>query len=271
MRDHSMSFPEPENTVRYAIPNACNGCHTDKPAEWALDLIEKWYPQRSPRQRIRATTFAVAQKGDPRAVNALVRLANDRSENVAMRATAVGFLGRFTGPLPMQTLIAAAKDKEPMIRIEAARGLGVQANEGAAVALASLLDDPYLSVRVRAAGALTSPLFPSVSFSPDKQKSFDNAVAEFRRSLEVEGDHPNVQVRLGDLEATLGRSAEAREAYRRALKLDPAEPDAYVGLALLSLEAGNHEEAVRNARRAMEVSTDKTRYRKLLEKIESRQ
>ncbi len=271
MRDHSMSFPEPENTVRYGIPNACNECHADKPADWTLQYVEQWYPQRSSRPRIRATTFAIAQKGDPRAVNALVRLANDPAENVEMRATAVGFLGRFTGALPTQTLVAASRDKEPMIRIEAARSLGNQPNESAAIALAALLDDPYAAVRVRAASSLTSPLFPPVTFSAEKQKAFDNAVAEFRRSLEVEGDHPNVQVRLGDLEATQGHYPEARDAYRRALKLDPAEADAYIGLALISLETGNRDEAVRNARRAVEVSSNKERYRKMLEKIESRQ
>ncbi len=136
-------------------------------------------------------------------------------------------------------------------------------------ALANLLDDPFRSVRIQAASSLTSPLFPPLTFSQAKQKSFAAAAADFRRSLELEGDHPNVQVRLGSLESTLGNKAQAREAYRRAIKINPAEADAYVGLALLDMDSDNREEALRNARKAVQVS-GKEIYRKFLEKIGSR-
>ena len=32
IRDHSMSVPVPENTIRHGIPNACNQCHKDRDA-----------------------------------------------------------------------------------------------------------------------------------------------------------------------------------------------------------------------------------------------
>jgi tetratricopeptide (TPR) repeat protein len=254
--------------VRYDVPNACNECHADKSADWALENVERWYPGRSVRPHLRATAFSLARQGDPRAVNSLVRLAGDHSENPEIRATAAGFLGRFPSDLSTQMLIALTKDKEPMIRVEAARALGGVPEQNPAIALTALLDDPYLAVRIHAAGSLTSPLFPRMTFSELKQKSFDKAVAEYRQSLEVEGDHPNVQERLGSLEFTLGNFADSRDAYRLALKLDPAFADAYVGLALLDIQAGNHEEAVRNARRAVEVSPGKDVYRKFLEKIQ---
>jgi predicted CXXCH cytochrome family protein len=271
MRDHSMSFPEPENTVRYGIPNACNECHADKSPEWALDNVEAWYPNRSSRPRLRATAFSLAKKNDPRAVNALIRLANDKTENPAIRATAVGFIGRFSSETSNAMLIAMTKDKEPLVRIEAARGLGGMPSENSAVALAGLLDDPYLSVRVRAVSSLTSPLYPAMTFSPAKQVSFDRAVDEFRRSLELEGDHPNVQVRLGNLESTLGNRLQAREAFQRALKINPGEADAYVGLAIMDLEIGNKADAIRNARHAVDVSSGKEAYKKFLEKLEAGQ
>jgi predicted CXXCH cytochrome family protein len=269
MRDHSMSFPEPENTVRYGIPNACNECHTDKSPQWALDTVEEWYPGRDARPRMRATAFTLARKNDPRAVNSLIRLANDLSENPEIRATATGYLGRFdSSELAARMLTTLVGDKEPLVRIEAARGLGGILTIQSANALARLLDDPYLAVRVRAAASLTSPMFPNLTFGTATQKAFDRAVAEFRKSLELEGDHPNVQIRLGSLEFRLGNHAQSRDAYRRALRLNPAEPDAYVGLALLDLEAGNRAEAVRNARMAVGVS-DKEAYRKFLEKVQA--
>jgi tetratricopeptide (TPR) repeat protein len=203
-------------------------------------------------------------------VNSLVRLASDVTENPEIRAAAAGFLGRFTGETSAKMLIALTRDKQPMVRIEAARALAEVPTEASATALAALLDDPYRSVRIYSAGSLTSPLYPPLSFNAATQKSFDGAVEEFRHSLEVEGDHPGVQVRLGGLELTLGHFTEAREAYRRALRLNPAEPDAYVGLALLDLQMGNRDEAIRDARHAVDVSAGKDVYRKFLEKIESK-
>jgi predicted CXXCH cytochrome family protein len=269
MRDHSMSFPEPENTVRYGVPNACNECHADKTAEWALENVERWYPGRSSRPRLRATTFNLARKGDARAVNSLVRLADDQTENPAIRATAAGFLGQFPGDTSLQVLVALTRNPEPLVRIEAARGLGGMPTQASAIALAALLNDPYLSVRVRAVNSLTSPLFPAMTFSGATKASFDKAVDEFRRSLELEGDHPNVQVRLGGLESTLGNFAQARNAYQRALKINPGEADAYVGLAIVEMETGNREEAFRDARHAIDVASDKDVYRKFLEKLEA--
>jgi len=267
MRDHSMSFPEPENTVRYGIPNACNECHADKAPQWALDNVEKWYPSRSARPRMRATAFTLARKNDIRSVNALIRLTTDSGENAEIRAAAVGYLGRFNSELATRMLIALVGDKEPLVRIEAARGLASVATTGSANALAKLLDDPYRAVRVRAAASLTSPLFPNLTFETETRKSFDKAVDEFRKSLELEGDHPNIQIRLGGLEYTLGNHELSRQAYIRALRLNPQEPEAYVGLALLEMEKGNRTQALRYAQRAASIS-DKEIYKKFLKKLQ---
>src|SRR4030095_6491268 len=92
MRDHSMLAPEPENTVGYDVPNACNDCHTDKTARWAADYVSRWYPNRSSRARTRAKTFSLAHQKDPEASELLFRLAQDVTENPLIRARAVGYL-----------------------------------------------------------------------------------------------------------------------------------------------------------------------------------
>ena len=43
IRDHSMSVPVPENTIRHGIPNACNLCHKDQDARWSLAKMNAWY------------------------------------------------------------------------------------------------------------------------------------------------------------------------------------------------------------------------------------
>jgi predicted CXXCH cytochrome family protein len=58
MRDHTISLPAPENTVAFAIPNACTECHNDKPAAWAVRALEKWWPGgRRAKLVDRAATF----------------------------------------------------------------------------------------------------------------------------------------------------------------------------------------------------------------------
>jgi len=216
---------------------------------------------------MRATAFTLARKNDIRSVNALIRLTTDSGENAEIRAAAVGYLGRFNSELATRMLIALVGDKEPLVRIEAARGLASVATTGSANALAKLLDDPYRAVRVRAAASLTSPLFPNLTFETETRKSFDKAVDEFRKSLELEGDHPNIQIRLGGLEYTLGNHELSRQAYIRALRLNPQEPEAYVGLALLEMEKGNRTQALRYAQRAASIS-DKEIYKKFLKKLQ---
>src|SRR5262249_13742673 len=40
-RDHSFRIPRPDLSVRLGTPNACTRCHTDKPAEWAVEQLQK--------------------------------------------------------------------------------------------------------------------------------------------------------------------------------------------------------------------------------------
>ena len=41
--DHSFRVPRPDLTVKLGVPNACTGCHGDKPAQWAAEQVQKWY------------------------------------------------------------------------------------------------------------------------------------------------------------------------------------------------------------------------------------
>src|SRR5207248_82295 len=73
MRDHSMSVPVPENTVRFGIPNACTECHTDRKASWAVEVVAKWWPDGRRRQLIeRAETFTAARASQPEALDRLI-------------------------------------------------------------------------------------------------------------------------------------------------------------------------------------------------------
>jgi len=46
-RNHSFQFISPAETIALGVPNSCNGCHNDKPPQWALSELEKWSPPRN--------------------------------------------------------------------------------------------------------------------------------------------------------------------------------------------------------------------------------
>src|SRR4029079_3112939 len=41
--DHSLRVPRPDLSVKNGTPNACDDCHTDKPARWAADAVDRWF------------------------------------------------------------------------------------------------------------------------------------------------------------------------------------------------------------------------------------
>ena len=61
--DHGFIKPDPLLTKELGIPNACNGCHTDKSVDWAIghtDTLVRSDKMES-RQRQRTRVVAAAQ------------------------------------------------------------------------------------------------------------------------------------------------------------------------------------------------------------------
>lgn len=42
-RDHGFRGPRPDLSVSLGVPHACNGCHADRPAQWAAERVRQWY------------------------------------------------------------------------------------------------------------------------------------------------------------------------------------------------------------------------------------
>jgi predicted CXXCH cytochrome family protein len=42
VRAHTFKFITPKDTATLKVPNACAGCHTDKPANWVADTLRTW-------------------------------------------------------------------------------------------------------------------------------------------------------------------------------------------------------------------------------------
>lgn len=72
------------------------------------------------------------------------------------------------------------------------------------------------------------------------------ALSEYRKSLELDPDYPEAHNALGVLlHLAFGRPAEALEHYKKALEVRPTYSEAKVNLANVHLDQGRYDEAIK--------------------------
>ena len=84
----------------------------------------------------------------------------------------------------------------------------------------------------------------------------DDAVASYRRALELRPNFFEAAANMGNLLENAGRFAPAAEAYRRALALRPDQPLVLNGLGLCELAQGRVPEAIEALEHALRVQPD---------------
>ena len=244
IRDHSMSIPAPENTLHHAIPNACNLCHKDRDAAWALQQMNGWYSPAS-RQKVirRADAFALARAGSTDAVPLLLKILGTPSEGPLVRANAAGYLSRFTrDPKAYSALEGAISDAEPLVRAIAALRLTPPAAEKASAiaALTRALADPVTTVRVGAAVTLVSLGVARLDGADGER--FERARQVYRARAELNSDDALQQLGAGKFYLLTGDPVSALGALETSLKLDPEVPAQYL-LAYAHAERGEYQKA----------------------------
>jgi predicted CXXCH cytochrome family protein len=222
IRDHSVAIPAPENTVRHGIPNACNGCHKDRDAAWAVRQMNQWYGDRSRRRLIRrADAFAQARKGDAASIVALAAIAADSSENPLSRANAVGYLSRFSSdPLVFPALERALSDPHPLVRAVAARRMSAPAasRQGAVTALTRALGDSCAVVRL--ASAINLIGLEVKTLPGENGERLERAKELYRQRAQLNVDDASQQLSAGRFYLLLNEGARAAEALSLSMKLD---------------------------------------------------
>ena len=244
IRDHSMSVPVPENTIHHGIPNACNLCHKDRDAAWSVKTMDAWYGDRSRQKLIRrADAFALAGKGDPRAIRNLLAILAEPSEGSLVRANAVGHLSQFSNdPTVFPAIEKALSDPEPVVRAVAALRIqpGPIDKEAAVKALAHSLGDSETTVRVAAAASLVA--MGVKEFSGQDGERFNRAKELFRARAEANSDDAGQEIGAGRFYYLTGDIPRAIGAFRTSLRIDPESPAHYL-LAAAYIQKGDLEKA----------------------------
>lgn len=234
-RDHSIRIPRPDLSVAFGTPNACNGCHADKPAQWAADEVKQWFPSPDLGLQQFAQTFQDGTGGAPGARDRLLALAGDSTQPGIARASALARLDLVPNQAALEHLRGFLRDGDPLVRRAA-----VAAYAGAPASvrrdLLLLLADPIRDVRLEAVPLLAT--LPAQELDDDARRRRDRGIEEYIAAQRSNADRPEAQHNLGLLFMALGRTAEAEISLATALTVDPGFVPAAVTLADLYRATG---------------------------------
>ncbi len=241
-RDHSFRIPRPDVSAAAGAPDACTACHAERDQAWAAATIAGWYGPNRRRERHYGEALAAGRPEE------LARLVRDREQPAIARATAARLLVPHGG-LPAE----AFADPDPLVRAEAAAGIGTLAPGERARLGVPLLEDPVRLVRVEAARALAPH---AARLRGDPLDAFRAAAAEFQIAADARPDSPESRFDLGNFHAAVGEPLQAARAFREALSIDPAFLPASLNLAMLLHRLGRNAEAEDALRRALLAHPD---------------
>ena len=227
--DHSLRVPRPDLSVKNGTPNACTDCHTDKPAQWAADAVDRWFgPDRKGLQTY-ADAFAAASANRADARQRLASVAGDLNAPNVARANALVELAPYISPANADLVRRSLADYDPMVRIAA---MDMLMNVPAAQAwplIAPLLSDSVLGVRIRAASVLAA--VPTDRQPQADRERFERAAAEFVAAVRLNADRPEDRSSLANFYARRGLTRDAEAEYKAALRLSPQYTVAAINLA----------------------------------------
>jgi predicted CXXCH cytochrome family protein len=149
-------------------------------------------------------------------------------------------------------LAAAIQDRDPLVRLGAARGITALEPATALKLSAPLLMDPMKAVRVEAARSLAGS--DDEHTDPALRERLRAAVDELIGTEEIAAERPESHVNLAQIQGRLGHPADAERELLSALRLDPKFVPAMVNLADLYRAQNRESEAERWLRRAVTVA-----------------
>lgn len=253
-RDHSFRVPRPDLSVELGTPNACTGCHADRPPAWAAAHVAAWYgPARAGSLRF-AHELTAARSGVPGARDQVRALAGDADQPAIARATAVEALGRSLDAPALEVIAQALSADDPMLRLAAVGALSAAHPRQRLELAFERLADPIHAVRLEAARIL-APV-PMDALLPRQQTVLTSAFREYEEAVGALTDRPEGLMTLGNFWRDRGLVERAETAYRDAVRLHPDFAPGYANLADLYRATGREAESAAALRDGLEQAPD---------------
>ena len=253
-RDHSIRIPRPDLSVKLGTPNACTNCHTDKPAQWASESVNKSYGHAPDGFQHFAEALNAGSVNTPGAQQSLERLVADLEQPAIARATALSMLAAFDPPANDESVRVGVRDDWSLVRRASAHALSNTDPATGANTLIPLLSDPVRAVRIEAAEVLAG--LPANNLPSDVEAAFKRATDEYISAQQLNADRPEAHMNLGLLYAKENHLDKAEAELRTALSIDPSFAPGAVNLADLYRAQNRDDEGERVLKDALSRSPD---------------
>ena len=250
-RDHSFAIPNPRLSASSNAPNACTTCHQGKTDQWAIKAMSLWGADET--QNIWATINQGLDRQDSLMFKGYASSPPAPDLASIRQATLISKLSGFPSRLAAEAASSQLASPDPLIRRAAVSALLAMPVQLRWQLLNPLIEDPVKVIRLEVASVLAD-LLPQLA-DKDAEK-LGRLIDEYREALDYNADTPSGQLSIGNLEARLGYSILAEDAYLRALEIEPHFVPALINLADFYRSSGRDPESKKLLLRALQVAPD---------------
>ncbi len=253
--DHSMLPPTPSASIDYKSPNACNLCHTDKDAAWAVGYVREWRTRdyQAPVLK-RAALIDGARKRDWKQLPAMLDYITSKDRDEIFATSLIRLVPSSGDPRVAPVLLEAVKDTSPLVRSAAAAALQSVPTIEAVQALVEATGDDYRLVRVRAAAALAG--YRNLPLDDAQKMAVAAANEEYLASTLSRPDQWASHYNLGNYYLDRQDFKQAVATYDTALKLEPRAVLAMVNESMAYARMGENKKAEESLKKALTVAPD---------------
>jgi len=253
--DHSMLPPTPSASIDYKSPNACNLCHTDKEAAWAVRYVREWHTRdyQAPVLK-RAALIDGARKRDWQQLPAMLDYITSKDRDEIFATSLIRMVPSSRDPRVVPVLIEAVRDPSPLVRSAAATALQSVPTQEAVQALIEATGDEYRLVRVRAASSLAG--YQNLPLVDEHKKTVAAANEEYLASILSRSDQWASHYNLGNYYLDRRDFKQAVASYDTALTLEPRAVLAMVNESMAYARMGESKKADESLKKALNVSPD---------------
>ena len=244
-RDHSIRIPRPDLSLTDNSPNACNKCHTGKTVQWAAENFGKWYGTHqldtNTYVQLKQYIAGLSSKAEP----AMFALLSGKQYPAIIRASVMDEFGGITSQRLFSKMVEELSNTDPLIRLNAIKGLSNYPQQDIVSKIAPLLSDKIISVRMEAMNTI-APSFNLLL--KEEQDRFKIAMTEYIRAQEKMSHRPEGFYNRAILYKAIGDIVSAEQLYNTCVKRFPSFGPAYSNLADLYRESNRETEAKFNYR-----------------------
>ena len=169
------------------------------------------------------------------------------------QATLISKLSGFPSRLAAEAASRQLASSDPLIRRAAVSAFQTMPVQLRWQLLNPLIEDPLKVIRLEVASNLADALNQLTGKDAER---LGKLIEEYREALDYNADTPSGQLSIGNLEARLGYSILAEDAYLRALEIEPHYVPALINLADFYRSSGRDPESKKLLLRALQLAPD---------------